>query len=256
MDKLVSIIIPNFNYGKYVADCIISCLYQTYKPIQVIIYDDCSTDNSVEVIKKYICNVNPIALILGSENRGVAHARNEAILKSSGEYIAVCDADDMLTPNSIKSRVDFLERYPKVGMVWGHAKKINVDRGNAEWSYAKCMEKFDKLETYSRWMNNGTMMWRREVFNKFGLYYEGLRSKEDKEFTTRVGIHKDSPFPHMVVARKIDDFIMIYRRHPGSKHKQRMADSTWAKETDAIFDKRIRHLAVEGITKENTRFPA
>lgn len=254
MNKLVSVIVPNYNYGKYLSDCIISIINNKYRPIELIIVDDASTDNSLEEIRRLNFIYDETMLLISLyPNRGVSYARNSGIIVSKGEYITCFDADDIMTPNSIESRVKYLEKYPKVSMVWGNAKKINMERGNAEWNYAKCLNNFDKLETYSRRMNNGTLMWRREVFEKYGLYYEGLRSKEDKEWNYRLGIHPDSPFKPKIIAKKIDDFIMIYRRHLNSKHKQRMKDKKWCDETDKLFDKRMRHLQKEGITKENTR---
>jgi hypothetical protein len=117
------------------------------------------------------------------------------------------------------------------------------------------MENLGSLERYSRRLNAQTLLWRREVFAKYGGYYEKLRSKEDKELLYRLGLHPDSPLPTAIRATHIDVDCAIYRRHPDAKHKRRLADKKWSAETDKIFNARIKQLKKEGVTKDNTRFP-
>lgn len=248
---MVSIVIPMYNMEKYVADCIESCLDQTYNDIEIIVVDDCSTDKSIEVVKKFGMN---ISLAFSCENKGVSAARNRGMQHARGEYIVFLDADDMLTPNSIMARAKYLDANRNVSMVWGKAYKINQERNNYKWGYRKCMASYGSLEVYSRRCNAQTIMWRRRVFEKYGLYYEGLRSKEDKEMLYRLGLHPDSPMPRVIKAKKLDRFMAIYRRHPKAKHKMRVADKKWFNETERIFNDRIKQLKKEGITPQNTEF--
>jgi glycosyltransferase involved in cell wall biosynthesis len=247
---MVSIVIPNYNYGKYIADCLDSCVGQKHVS-EIIVVDDHSTDDSLEIIDQF-----PFATVVGQkENRGVAYCRNTGLRYSQTKYVVFLDADDMLVPKSIERRVKYLEAHPNIGMVYGRAKKINVDRKNYNWSYKRCMDDFRGLETYSREMNAQTLMWRRDIFEKYGGYYESLRSKEDKELLFRLGIHRASPLKPKIKVKKLKDYMAIYRRHPKAKHKRRIADKKWHKETEKTFDKRIRQLKREGITRENTWFP-
>jgi hypothetical protein len=93
----VSIIIPNHNYALFVGKAIESCQNQTIKPYEIIVVDDLSTDNSIEVISKY-----PVNLIRQNHNSGVAAARNAGAINSTGDYLIFLDADDELAPTFIE----------------------------------------------------------------------------------------------------------------------------------------------------------
>ncbi len=91
----VSIIIANYNNAKYLPECFDSVLKQTYKDIEIVVVDDCSTDHSHEIIQFYATRhpelFTPVFL---PENMGVARARHEGIIKAKGHYISTLDADD------------------------------------------------------------------------------------------------------------------------------------------------------------------
>lgn len=247
---MTSIIIPNYNYGRYIQDCILSCLVQNCHK-EIIVVDDASTDNSVDIVNE----IPFVTLLKNEKNMGVADSRNRGLDHASGKYIKFLDADDMLWPGALKKQTKYLEKHSNVGMVYGEAKKINVDRKNYHWTYEQCVKRAKKLETYSRFMNAQTLLWRRDVFAKYGGYYEGLKSKEDKELLYRLGVHPKSPFKPKIKVKKLKEFIAVYRRHPEAKHKRRIADEVWKIETEAIFSSRIKELKKKGITLKNTWFP-
>jgi len=92
---LVSIIVPNYNNELYVSDCLDSILGQTYRNIEIIISDDASSDQSTDIIKKYVQDHdNIIKAIYHSKNLGVSLNRHMAILKARGKYITTIDSDD------------------------------------------------------------------------------------------------------------------------------------------------------------------
>lgn len=90
----LSIIIPNYNNDKYLPDCLESVISQTYRPDEVIVTDDASTDGSVQIIKKYEKKYSFIKGIYHQVNRGVAVNRHHAILQAKGDYITLLDSDD------------------------------------------------------------------------------------------------------------------------------------------------------------------
>jgi glycosyltransferase involved in cell wall biosynthesis len=92
---LVSVIVPNYNNGLWIRDCLNSILEQTYKNIEIVVIDDHSTDNSREVIKDYQKQyANIFQAVFLEKNAGVAEARHIGIVKSRGKYITTLDADD------------------------------------------------------------------------------------------------------------------------------------------------------------------
>lgn len=107
---MVSILVPCFNHEKYIEDCIKSLIAQDYRDIELIIYDDCSTDSSFEIIKDWeerlIERFSNVLIHKNNLNLGVVKNLNAMIDASNGEYIKIIASDDMLTSNSISNLVD------------------------------------------------------------------------------------------------------------------------------------------------------
>lgn len=108
-EPLVSIITPNYNCAKYIEETILSVLKQTYQNWELLIIDDCSNDNSYEIINKYLKLDNRIKLFIMNKNRGAAICRNKGIELSKGDYIAFLDSDDLWKKNKIKLQIEFME---------------------------------------------------------------------------------------------------------------------------------------------------
>jgi glycosyltransferase involved in cell wall biosynthesis len=113
LEPLVSILINNFNYGRFLDQAIQSALEQSYSNVEVIIVDDGSTDNSREVMLRYSDRVLP----LFKSNGGQASAFNAACARSKGEWILFLDADDWFTPGKVQTVLSYVERFPSVGLV-------------------------------------------------------------------------------------------------------------------------------------------
>ncbi len=101
----ISVIIPTFNHGHYIKKAINSIFNQTYKNFEIIIVDDGSTDNTLDIISIYGDSVRYIY----QENRGLAGARNTGIQASKGEYLAFLDADDYFEAGNLGEKITFLE---------------------------------------------------------------------------------------------------------------------------------------------------
>ena len=108
MDK-VSVITPNFNCARFLARTIESVIAQTYKNWEMIIVDDGSTDNSLEIIKKYQQQDPRISFYQMDGNQGPAKARNLAIEKASGRFIAFLDSDDLWHPEKLEAQIFFMQ---------------------------------------------------------------------------------------------------------------------------------------------------
>ena len=108
--NLVSIITPSYNSEKFVSKTIVSVLSQTYKNWEMIIVDDCSPDNSSQIIEKYCKNDSRIKLIKLEQNSGPAVARNRAIEEAKGRYIAFLDADDLWLAEKLEQQLAFMQK--------------------------------------------------------------------------------------------------------------------------------------------------
>jgi teichuronic acid biosynthesis glycosyltransferase TuaG len=107
-NPLVSVLIPSYNSALYLDESIESILNQTYANWELIITDDCSTDNSVEVAKKYSSKDERIKVVENKKNRGISGNMNEGLKHCKGKYIGILDADDWSYPYRLKEQV---ERY-------------------------------------------------------------------------------------------------------------------------------------------------
>ena len=104
----VSIITPSYNSEKYISKTIESVLAQSYQNWEMIIVDDCSTDNSLEITEAYTKKDSRIKSIRLKRNSGPAQARNKAIKEASGKYIAFLDSDDIWFPDKLEKQIIFL----------------------------------------------------------------------------------------------------------------------------------------------------
>lgn len=116
-DPLVSIVMPNYNGEKFIADSIESVLNQTYKNWELIIVDDCSKDTSWKIISKYVKKDKRIKAIQNKKNLKIYKTRLAGIDKAKGEYYSVLDSDDIFKITKLKKQVDFLEKNPGYGVV-------------------------------------------------------------------------------------------------------------------------------------------
>jgi len=110
---LVSIIIPVYNAEKYILETIKSVLSQDYKPIEIIVIDDGSTDNTAKIIK----SLNTEIRYVFQENQGVSAARNHGFKLSEGQYLCFLDADDWYYPQNIKEKVNYFLHNPSCGLI-------------------------------------------------------------------------------------------------------------------------------------------
>jgi glycosyltransferase involved in cell wall biosynthesis len=115
---LVSIVIPNYNYGAVLGRCLEAALSQTYENIEVVLVDDCSTDDSLAVAATYSC-----AVFSTGTNGGEAVARNVGVQNSRGDVLFFLDSDLVLQPDAVEKAVDLLHREPSIGCVYGIYEK-------------------------------------------------------------------------------------------------------------------------------------
>ena len=108
MNDLVSVIMPSYNTAKYIAASIDSVLAQTYKNLELIIVDDCSTDDTEAVIAGF--SDERIRFYKNEKNSGAAISRNRALREAKGKWIAFLDSDDLWTPDKLEKQIGFMEK--------------------------------------------------------------------------------------------------------------------------------------------------
>lgn len=195
MPPKVSVIIPTFNCGNYISEAIDSVLKQSFKDFEIVIVDDGSTDNTKSVIDKYKERNYPIKYIY-QENKGPVYARNMGILKSSGEYIAFLDSDDVWMPDKLKVQMELFEGYNDVYFVYGDIcdydgeKVYQRERINLKPSIRAKLSGRIFVPLFKREIHIpiSTAVVKKECFEKVGLFDEKMNKmcSEDREMWLRI----------------------------------------------------------------------
>lgn len=182
MDKgLVSIIIPNYNYARYLRDCIDSVIRQSYKNWELIVVDDNSTDNSRQIVKNYIKRYPQYKIKLLHNKRGpsgTATPVNMGIRVMRGEFFAWLSSDDIFHPEKLEKQLRLLQADPQTGMVYSRTFAINdqgaiVRKNGFMMPPSRMWFLLDLVKT--NFINGNTVVIRKDVLDKAGFLPE--RSK-------------------------------------------------------------------------------
>lgn len=200
---LVSIILISYNSSKYILETLESAKAQTYQKIELIVSDDCSTDNTIEICSKWIeenkHNFISTKLIIVEENTGVAANCNRGVNAAKGEWIKLTAGDDILLPNSISDNVRWIRNKPDIKILFSDVffisdeflinqinQSINYDNffdESARYQYRKLLIS-NKLLAPSAFLN-------KRVIKTLGGFDERIRNMEDYPFwikATKFGI--------------------------------------------------------------------
>ena len=208
---LVSVIIPAYNTENFIGITLESVLSQTYKNIEVLVVDDGSQDRTSDIVKS-IAQSDCRVILLQQSNVGVAAARNLAIKKSRGEYIAPIDADDIWYPQKLEKQVQLmLQAEPSVGLVYAWSVHLN-EEGLLTGGYSASRlegEVYTDL-VYSNFLGNASVpLIHRICLEKVGYYNCQLKEQnaqgcEDTDIYLRIAEHYQF--------RVVPEFLIGYRK--------------------------------------------
>ncbi|BAO45442.1 glycosyltransferase family 2 protein [Thiolapillus brandeum] len=180
-DYFISVVIPNYNYEKYVGEAIRSVLDQTWNNREVVVVDDGSTDDSVRVIRKFGDKVR----LIRQENQHLSAARNTGIRAAKGNWIAFLDSDDLWHPCKLELQVEALKKNPDWAFIGGDV----LDEGDyPDFDKATIQEEEVTLNDFLAYtpMSGSVALVKTECFNKVGMFDPGLRSSEDLDMWLRL----------------------------------------------------------------------
>ncbi|QJD60836.1 glycosyltransferase family 2 protein [Pseudomonas sp. gcc21] len=223
-DPLVSVIVPCYNYARYVGDAIASILEQDYLNFELIVVDDGSTDGSLEAINKALeCHGKESLVkhieVVSQKNAGVSSALNYGLDRASGEFVATFDADDLMVPGRLSLQVAYLKNNPAVGCLGGRAVRIDED-GKLLASKAKnkkvCSYDFEAALECALVVGGNLAMYRRDALDAVGGYDPDIKV-QDFQMTLKVA-HEGYRID------VLSDIITLYRKHHGSLSTQYKAE--------------------------------
>ncbi|WP_456416324.1 glycosyltransferase family 2 protein [Thiolapillus sp.] len=180
-EYFISVIIPNYNYEKYIQEAIQSVLNQTFSNLEIVVVDDGSTDNSIQLIQEFGSQVN----LVQQENQHLSAARNTGIKAARGKWVAFLDADDVWHPRKLEFQIDALKENPDwffIGaQVLEEGEYPNYDSTNV---VSREIRLCDFL-VYSP-MSGSDALVKKSCFDEVGLFDTGLRSSEDRDMWLRL----------------------------------------------------------------------
>lgn len=239
----VSIIVPVYNAENYITDCLNSILNQSYSNIELIIINDGSTDSSETIIKQIS---DPRIKYIKQSNQGVSAARNQGIDNATGLYVCTVDADDVLTKESIASRIRIAQLHPEITIIDGtvYTFEKNIDEAKHKWSPKFKGNPYHELLNLKESCFYGTTwMIRKELIGSF-RYNTKMTHGEDIAFYIDISTKGEYGYT--------EETILLNRLHTQSAmHSLRGLESGYHDLLDKIF--KTKQLSKSEIKKLKSR---
>ena len=210
---IISVVMSVYNGEKYLREAIDSILNQTYKIFELIIINDCSTDNTAEILQSY--NDTRIKVVNNEQNLRLPASLNKGLRLTKGKYIARMDADDIALPDRFEKQVRYLENHPDVAVIGGGYKAFNEQNGELYVHKPYCDEMLDRYYLFpTTLIGHPTAMLRKSMTVDEGFFYdEKYTSAQDYDLWLRIAQkHKINNIP---------DIVLKYRVHENSISKKR-----------------------------------
>ncbi len=210
MKPTVSVIIPNYNYAHYVREAVESVLEQTYQPLEIIVVDDGSKDDSIRVLEEFGKRTRLIA----QSNAGVSASRNHGVAESVGDFVAFLDADDSWHPEKVARQVEMFDRFPDLGLVHVGVQDVDADGGLLEQHLngldGDVSERLLLFEEPVILGGGSGILVRRSVFDEVGGFDLRLSTSADWDFCYQVSRRYKVAF--------VNELLLRYRIHGSNMH--------------------------------------
>jgi glycosyltransferase involved in cell wall biosynthesis len=242
----VSFVIPTYNYGRYIAGAIDSLLSQTYGPIELIVIDDASTDDTGRVLDSYLQDPR-VRIVRHTTNHGHIRTYNEGLRMARGEFVGLLSADDVcLSPTAVERQVAVFDSDPQVGFVYSALTvvddTVSVLFTAPQWpadGIRPGIEEFRRLLFENLVPASGTLV-RKALHERLGYYDEGLAHAGDWDLWLRLAAHAPVGF--------VADSLYGYRVHGDNMHRQAISPVHAYHDNMLVLDRAFGSL--EGATAD------
>ncbi len=235
----LSIIMPAYNVGQYIAQAIQSVLDQTYEDFELIIINDGSTDNTKTVITSF--NDSRIKYFENEKNSGIVFSRNRGLKLAKGEYIGMLDADDVAHSEKFKKQIAFLEQNKDFGMLGSWANFIDEEgvRLAGSWKLKAPPEMIPSIMLFKNYFLQSAVIYRKECISQFS-FREGFDILEDYLIWLEI-INKYK-------AWNLQEYLIDYRVHDGGVTK--MHQQKKLEKEKKVFQIQFNHLGIDATAQE------
>ena len=207
LNPLISVMIPVYNREKYIQEAIDSVVAQDYRPLEIIVVDDGSTDRTAEIINQY----DPkIVKYYYQDNAGIASARNTCFTHSSGEFLAWLDSDDYYLPGKLTAQMQYLSDNPKCDIVFTLAEGFFDDKQSENRIRNHRLYKHLSPVSESR-VYLSTTLARRAMIMRVGERNVSLKVNEDVEW-----LNRSKFIYHIDISHCLDKVYLRRRMHEKS----------------------------------------
>jgi glycosyltransferase involved in cell wall biosynthesis len=250
----VSVIIPNYNHAKFLRQRIESILDQTYRDFEIIILDDCSTDNSREIIDDYTSRYPFITVFYNSRNSGSPFIQwDYGVTKAKGDYIWIAESDDFAEPGFLEKTSAFMNENENVGLVYSNSK-VYDEQKKTEYFVSEKKKFFSK----SKWVHNYSRNGRKEIRENLYLACT-INNVSSVLFRKRKYIEAGFADHSMIFCGDwyiylrillLSDIVYIseplnnFRLHSGSTFNSYFTSNTYLKEVSKIYLFVLKHVSL------------
>lgn len=176
---LVSVIIPAYNAEKYVESAVRSIMTQTYKNLEILVTDDCSTDSTLEILNRLAKEDCRIIVYHNEQNKGIVKTLNDLVSRANGKYIARMDADDISLPKRIEKQVAYMQKHINIMILGCNVTHIDGFGNSIFRPIIPCTSVMVKNMRYFRTcFYHPTVMFRAEIKNEY-FYEDKYQYAED-----------------------------------------------------------------------------
>lgn len=216
----ISVITPSYNQGEFIEATILSVLNQQYPNLEYIVCDGGSTDETVDILKKYDAS---ITWWCSEKDKGQSDAINKGMHKATGDIVCWINSDDVLLPGTLKTVAAFYEKYPDTDFANGYTVEIDREGKIINFTHIVMNHFFFRHGCYN--ISQPGMFWKRKIFDEIGYINPDFHAKMDVEWLIRV-------YEGGLKVRRINRNLSAIRIY--GETKTAMGGNIWSRDTAEI----------------------
>lgn len=206
--KKVSVVMPVYNASRFLRESIDSVLRQTYTDFELILVNDCSNDDSLDIMQEYFEKDSRVLVFSNEENKGVSYTRNFGVNQASGEYIALIDSDDMWTDNKLEKQLKLVSDYPDTAICFTGSAFVDTNSIKSDFVFNVPVFVDYKTLLKQNVISCSSVLIKKELLKKYPMAHDNMH----EDFAVWLSVLKNGG-----IARGINEPLLIYRVDRNSK---------------------------------------